>query len=88
VSQTIPSGHRAASRRMHAFHPHGVLLVTVYNSEVTVGLIWAARNLQEKMAEAMNRSPVLQALQLTGLFVGGTIWQQKQPHISFVSVWL
>jgi hypothetical protein len=59
---------------MHDFHPHGaLLLVTVYNSEVTVGLIWAARNLQEKMADAMNRSPVIQALQLTGLFVGGAI---------------
>jgi hypothetical protein len=28
VSQTIPSGHRAAPRRMYAFHPHG-LVVTV-----------------------------------------------------------
>jgi hypothetical protein len=27
VSQTIPSGHRAAPHDMYAFHPHGTLLV-------------------------------------------------------------
>jgi hypothetical protein len=32
------------------------------------------------MAKAIGRSPVLQALQLTALFVGDAIWQQKQSH--------
>jgi hypothetical protein len=27
VSQTFPSGHRAAPRRMYVFHPYGALLV-------------------------------------------------------------
>jgi hypothetical protein len=27
VSQTTPSGHRTAPRRVYAFHPHGALLV-------------------------------------------------------------
>jgi hypothetical protein len=43
------------------------------------------------MAKSIGWSPVIQALQLTALFVGGSIWQQKQPytpHTSFVSVWL
>jgi hypothetical protein len=33
VSQTIPSGHRAAPRHMYSFHPHGalVLVVQVHN---------------------------------------------------------
>jgi hypothetical protein len=32
------------------------------------------------MAKAIGRSPVIQALQLTALFVGGAILQQKQSH--------
>jgi hypothetical protein len=40
------------------------------------------------MAKAIGRSPVIQALQLTALFVGGAIWQQKQSHTSFMRVWL
>jgi hypothetical protein len=40
------------------------------------------------MAKAIGRSPVIQALKLTALFVGDAIWHQKQSHTSFVSVWL
>jgi hypothetical protein len=40
------------------------------------------------MAIAIERSPVRQALQLTALFVGFAVRQQKQPYTSFVSVWL
>jgi hypothetical protein len=38
------------------------------------------------MVKAIKRSPIIQALQLSALFMGGATWQQKQTHISFVSV--
>jgi hypothetical protein len=41
----------------------------------------------KKMAKAINRSPAIQAVQLTVLFMGGAMWLQKQPHTSSVSVW-
>jgi hypothetical protein len=40
------------------------------------------------MTKAIKKGPVIQALQLAALFVGGAMWQQKQPHTSFVSEWL
>jgi hypothetical protein len=82
----IPSGHRATPRCMFAFHPHGDLWL-VTDSPVLVRLIWTTRNDQEKTAKVIKRGPVIQALQLTALFVGGAIWQQKQPH-TILSVWL
>jgi hypothetical protein len=51
-----------------------------------VGLICTTGNLQEKNSKTIKRSPVIQALQLTALFVGGAIQQQKQPHASSVGV--
>jgi hypothetical protein len=33
------------------------------------------------MTKANKRSPVIQALQLTALFMGVAIWQQKPPHM-------
>jgi hypothetical protein len=32
------------------------------------------------MAKAIGRSPVIQALKLTALFVEVAVWQQKQSH--------
>jgi hypothetical protein len=52
-----------------------------FNSPVLVGLIWTTKNLQEKVAKPMKRSLAIQA-QMTTLFVGGAIWQLKQPHTS------
>jgi hypothetical protein len=40
------------------------------------------------MEKVIKMSPVIQALLLTALFVGGAIWRQKQPHTSIVSAWL
>jgi hypothetical protein len=40
------------------------------------------------MVKAIKMSPVIQALKLTAQFVGGVIWQQKQPDTSLVSVLL
>jgi hypothetical protein len=41
----------------------------------------------EILVNAIKRSPVIYALQLTVLFVGRAIWQQKH-HTSFVSALL
>jgi hypothetical protein len=38
------------------------------------------------MAKVIKLSPVIQAPQLTALFVGDDIWQQEQCHTSFVTV--
>jgi heptaprenylglyceryl phosphate synthase len=46
------------------------------------------KKLQGKVAKAAKRSPVIQALQLTALLVGGAIRQQETAHTSFVSLWL
>jgi hypothetical protein len=40
------------------------------------------------MEKVIKRNPIIQALLLTALFVGGAIWRQKQPHTSIVSAWL
>jgi hypothetical protein len=47
--------------------------------------LWDWRGPQEiysKNGESYQRQPVIQALQLTALFVGGVTWQQKQPNTS------
>jgi hypothetical protein len=40
------------------------------------------------MAVAIERSCVIEALQLTDICEGGAIWQQKLPYTSSVSVWI
>jgi hypothetical protein len=39
------------------------------------------KNIQREIAKTLKSTPVIQALQLTALFAGGAIWQQKQTDI-------
>jgi hypothetical protein len=41
---------------------------------------------KKKKLQVIKRSPVTQVHQLTGLFMGYAIWQQKEPNACFVSV--
>jgi hypothetical protein len=40
------------------------------------------------MAEVIKRTSVTQALKLTVLFVGGALWQEKQPHTASFVEWI
>jgi hypothetical protein len=58
-----------------------------FNYPDLVRLILTTRNLQRKRKwKAIKRSLVIQALQLTALFVGSAIYQKKRPHTSCVHV--
>jgi hypothetical protein len=67
--------------------PPGACGWWLFNCLVLVGLVWTARNVH-KVRKVIKISPLMQSSQMTALFMGGVIWQQEQPHTSFVSVWL
>jgi hypothetical protein len=72
--QTIPSGHRAAHPpppRLFVFHSLGGLLLVTVLFPGYCGTNVDDRKSTAKMAKAIKRSPVIQALQLRALFVGG-----------------
>jgi hypothetical protein len=69
---------------MYALRPHGALLVvTVYFSgSCGTNVDHKKSTGKENMAKTIKRSSVIKALQLTALFAGGAIRQQKRPHLS------
>jgi hypothetical protein len=63
----------------------GLCELWLFNSLVLVGPqeIYA-----KKKGESHQRSSLKQPFQLTAIFVGRAMWQQKDTHTSFVRVWL
>jgi hypothetical protein len=73
---------------VYAFHPYGALLVVTVEFPGFCETNMDLKKFTKTIAKAIKMSPVIQALKLTVQFLRGVIWQQKQPHPSFVSVWL